>query len=91
MFSSRRFIRSLRLAALVILLAGVATWFATGRHVGWTQTSRVTLRQDEVTGIEYPLREDTFVAGLEIPAGAAVAALVLAGASLLLRRRPTHA
>ncbi len=81
--------RLLRLGAVVFLLATAATWIATGRHLGWTQTSRVRLELDPVTGIEFPVREPAFTAGVEVlAAGAATAAALLAAAWLLQRRGP---
>lgn len=79
--------RILSLAALLVLLAGAATWVATGAHVGWTQTSTVTQQRDEITGIVYPVRQPGFIAGVEVPAGAAVLAAILAGLGWTLGRR----
>jgi hypothetical protein len=79
--------RGLRIAAVTILLAASATWLGTGRHLGWTQTSVVTLQHDEITGIDYPQREDRFVAGLEVLVLAAATSATLAGLSLVTRRR----
>ncbi len=78
---------ALRLAAAVVLLAGVATWLATGAHRGWSRTSAVTMQKDEITGIDYPVRRDEFVAGLEVPLAGLGAAGLLAALSLLARRR----
>lgn len=79
---------ALRGAAVAVLLAGLGTWVATGAHRGWTQTSAVTMQKDEITGIDYPVRRDAFVAGVEIPLAAAGLAAVLAGLSFVSRRRP---
>ncbi len=81
------FRRRFRAAALSVLLVGVGTWFVTGAHRGWTQTSTFTLQRDEITGIDYPVRRRTFVAGVEIPLAAAVLATVLVIASFFPRRR----
>lgn len=81
--------RSLRLAALLVLLGGLGTWFATGRHIGWTQTSVVSLQRDEITGIEYPVRQPGFIAGVEVPAVATALALTLAVIGWSLQRRAT--
>ncbi len=78
---------ALRGAAVAVLLAGLGTWVATGAHRGWTQTSAVTMQKDEITGIDYPVRRDAFVAGVEIPVAAAGLAAVLAGLSFVSRRR----
>ncbi len=42
---------------------------------------------DEITGIDYPQREDRFVAGLEVLVLAAATSATLAGLSLVTRRR----
>ena len=65
LFSSRAS-RALHGAAVIVLLAVLGLWVGTGAHAGWTQTSRVTLRHDEITGIDYPVREPAFVAGVEV-------------------------
>ncbi len=78
---------TLRTTAAVVLLAGLGLWLATGTHRGWTQTSVVSMQQDEVTGIAYPVRREAFVAGVEIPLGAGVLAIALAGLSFLPGRR----
>jgi len=79
--------RSLRLVAATALLAVLGLWIATGAHRGWTQTSKVTLQHDEITGIDFPVREKTFVAGIEILLAGAGFSAALAGASLLAGRR----
>jgi hypothetical protein len=89
MKSSTRFTTTLRSVAIATVIAGIATWLATGARVGWTQTSTVRFLQDEITGIEYPVRENGFVAGVEVPLLATATAAVLAGLSFLPRRRAT--
>ncbi len=80
---------TLRAAALALLLGGFGVWLATGAHLGFTQTSLVTIKRDEITGIDYPERRPGFVAGVEIPLGTAAAAIALALLSLAAdRRRP---
>lgn len=83
--TSPRFLRVLRISALVIALATVATWISTGAHRGWTRTSIVELRFDEITGIEYPVTRPGFIAGLEVLALGTATAAALAGATLLPR------
>jgi hypothetical protein len=85
------FSRTLRTTAALLLLAGIGLWLATGAHRGWTQTSAVSLQKDEITGIDYPVRRDAFVAGIEIPLAAAGLAAVLAGLSFLPSRRSAAA
>jgi hypothetical protein len=77
----------LRGAALALLVGGFGLWLATGAHLGFTRTSVVTMKRDEVTGIDYPERRPGFVAGVEIPLGTAAAAIVLALLSLAADRR----
>lgn len=71
----------LRLVAFAILLAGVGTWAAAGARLGWTQTSIVTQQRDEITGIDYPVRQAAFRPGIEIPFLALAAAGALAAGS----------
>jgi hypothetical protein len=78
--------RILRLAGLLVFAAALALWAATGAHRGWTRTQATEMQRDEVTGIEYPVTHDRFVAGVEVPALGAGAAAVLLGASLLVGR-----
>lgn len=77
----------LRGAALVLLVGGLGVWLATGAHLGFTQTSLVTMKRDEITGIDYPERRPGFVAGIEFPLGTAGVAIVLALFSLAADRR----
>ena len=93
MKSKLSFTRSLRLFALVVLAAGLIVWASSGARLGWTQTSIVTIQRDEITGIEFPVRRDAFVAGVEVPLLATAIAAFAAGLSVLVRRRsiPTKA
>jgi hypothetical protein len=87
--SPSRLVRSLRLAALASLVAVAGLWFATGAHRGWTQTSKVSFQHDEITGIDFPVREKTFVAGVEVLAAGLALAAALAAAGQFARRRAT--
>lgn len=84
---------ALRLSSAAVLLAVLGLWLGTGAHLGWTQTSKVTTQHDEITGIDYPVREKAFVAGVEILGTGLAVAAALAGASVLASRRQsaTHA
>lgn len=75
--------RILHGVALVVFGLGAIVWTATGAHVGWTQTSTVTMQRDEITGIDYPVRQPAFVAGVEVPLGAAAVAAALAALTFL--------
>jgi hypothetical protein len=77
----------LRSLAAALAIGGVGVWLATGAHRGWTRTSEVEMRRDEVTGIDYPVRRDKFTAGIEFPFAALGGAALLAIGAALLRPR----
>lgn len=83
------FVRKLQITALILLLSGLGVWIGHGARLGWTQTSVVTLQHDELTGIDFPVRRDNFVAGIEVPVLATVLALGIAGLGALAQRRST--
>ena len=85
--SASRLTTSLRITAASAALAVLILWIGTGAHRGWTQTSTVTIQRDEITGIDFPVRHDAFVAGIEILAAGFGFAALLAGASLFTHRR----
>lgn len=87
MHTATRLTRSLRVAAAATLLAVLGLWAGTGAHVGWTQTSKVVFQRDEITGIDFPVREKTFVAGVEVLAVGVAAAGAFAGAAFIVSRR----
>jgi hypothetical protein len=78
---------ALRGAAVTALVITLGTWIATGSHVGWTQTTIVKIQHDEITGIDFPVRQDAFIAGVEVLAAGFAAASALAGVSFLPRLR----
>lgn len=82
-------VRALRLSALVVLATGLAVWASSGARLGWTQTSVVTIQRDEITGIDFPVRRNAFVAGIEVPLLATLAAGVAAALSVVAQRRTT--
>lgn len=87
MHSANRLSLSLRVASAAVLLAVLGLWVATGAHAGWTQTSKVVVQHDEITGIDFPVRQKTFVAGVEVLAAGAGLAAALAAASVVANRR----
>jgi hypothetical protein len=82
--------RALRILALVVALAAAVTWLALGANRGWTRTSVAVKTLDDVTGIEGIEYRKQFVPGLDLLAGALLAAGGLAGASVLLRNQKTQ-
>lgn len=87
MQTTSRLARVLLASAALVFAAGLGTWVATGRHLGWTQTSTVTMQRDEITGIDFPVRQPGFVAGVEVPVVAATAAAVFASLAWFAQRR----
>jgi hypothetical protein len=78
--------RALLVLALLIALGGAAVWLATGAHRGWSQTSVQTMQLDEITGIETPVYEDRFVAGVDFLGITLLGAGALAAGSLFFRK-----
>ena len=68
-------------------MAGLAAWLAAGANRGWTKNRVEKRTVDEVTGIEGITYEDRFVPGVDLLAGTLVGAGVLAGVSLLFRKK----
>lgn len=87
MQTTNRLSLALRITAAAVFLAAAGVWAATGAHLGWTQTSKVVVQHDEITGIDFPVRENTFVAGVEVLAAGAGFAAALAGASVFTNHR----
>jgi len=77
----------LRIAALVLLLGGLAFWAVKGANTGWTKNRVEKKTVDEVTGIEAVNYEERFVPGVEFLVGIAAGALVLAGVSFLFKAK----
>ena len=82
--------RFLRILALVLLVAAVGVWLATGASRGWSKTSVPIKKTDEVTGITYDEYEERFVAGVDFLGAALVGAGALMVASFLFRKKPTQ-
>lgn len=79
--------KTLRILAVLVLLAAGATWLATGANRGWTKTSVAVKTLDPVTGIEGITYQNKFLPGVDFLGGAAAIAAVLAGASFLFRNK----
>jgi TRAP-type C4-dicarboxylate transport system permease small subunit len=77
--------RTLRIVALLIVLAAAGFWLAAGANRGWTKNQVEKKTLDEVTGIEGIAYEKKFVPGLDFLGAAVVVAGFLAGVSFLLR------
>ena len=77
--------RLLRWSALVLAIAAVTTWLATGAHRGWTQTEVSVKTLDEVTGLEGITTRPGFMAGVDFLGAALAVAGALAGLSVFFR------
>ena len=82
--------RILILLALVVAVGGLGVWFATGAHRGWSQTRVAKIEVDEITGIETPVYEDRFIAGVDFLGAALLGAGALAGSSLFFRKTKSN-
>jgi hypothetical protein len=79
--------KTLRMLAVLVLLAAGVTWLATGATIGWTKTSVMVKTPDPVTGLDRISYEKKFVAGVDFLGAAAVVAAGLAGASFFFRNK----
>ena len=79
--------RTLIRLAVLVALAAVVTWVATGANRGWTKTSQTIKTLDPVTGIEGITYQPKFSPGVDFLGAALAAAGLLAGASFLFRHK----
>lgn len=77
----------LRWTSLVLVLAAAVLWLSAGANRGWTKTSVPKKFVDEVTRLDGITYERRFVPGVDFLGGAVLAAGILAGASLLFRKK----
>ena len=75
-----------RAFALLLFLAAMALWLATGANRGWTKTSVPVKKTDEVTGITVDDYQKRFVPGVDFLGAALLGSGILAGASFLFRK-----
>ena len=78
-----------RTFALLLFLAAMAWWLATGANRGWTKTSVPVKRTDEVTGITVDDYQKRFVPGVDFLGAALLGSGILAGAAFLFPKQ-TH-
>ena len=79
--------KAFRLLALAVLVGAVATWLVTGANIGWTKTKIAVKKLDEETGIEGIEYQKRFSPGVDFLGAALLGAGVLAGVSLLFRKK----
>lgn len=80
----------LRFLALVLAVAALGSWLATGANRGWTKTSVPVRQTDDVTGITVDVYQKRFVPGVELLGAALVGSAALYGASFLFRKNQTQ-
>jgi len=78
--------KALQLLAVLLILAAVITWAATGASRGWTKTSVPVKTLDPVTGIEAINYQPKFIAGVDFLGAAFGGAVLLVGASFIFRK-----
>jgi hypothetical protein len=79
--------KTLRILAIIVLLAAVAIWAAKGAHRGWTVNNIEHRATDPVTGLPRSTWEKGFIPGWDFLAVAALTAAGLTGASFLFRTK----
>ena len=82
--------KSLRILAVLVLLAAGITWLATGANRGWTKTSVAVKTLDPVTEIEGITYQKKFLPGVDFLGAAFGGAALIAGASFFFRKPTTH-
>jgi len=81
--------KTLRILAVLVLLAAGTTWLVTGANRGWTKTSVAVKTLDPVTEIEGITYQKKFLPGVDFLGVAGTVAVVLAGTSLIFRKPTT--
>ena len=79
--------KTLRILAVLVLLAAGATWVATGANRGWTKTSVAVKTLDPVTEIEGITYQKKFLPGVDFLGAAFGGAALITGASFFFRKQ----
>ena len=78
----------IRLIALSILLATTLFWLTQGAHREWSQLYTTRTEIDPTTQIEYEVREDHYVPGLDFLGLSVLVSFLVFSTSFAFRRRP---
>jgi len=78
----------IRLIALSILLATTLFWLTQGAHRDWSQTYTTRTEIDPTTQIEYEVRENHYIPGLDFLGLSILASFLIFSSSFAFRRRP---
>jgi hypothetical protein len=82
--------KTLRILAVLVVLAAGVTWLVTGANVGWTKTSVAVKTLDPVTEIEGITYQKKFLPGVDFLGAAFGCAALIAGASFFFREPTTN-
>jgi hypothetical protein len=80
--------KAARILSLLILLTTVLSWLFRGAHTGWSQSYTTRMEIDPITEIEYPVKTEEFVPGVDFLGLSILVSLGFFGLSFLLRRKP---
>jgi len=78
--------KTLRILALLVVVAAATTWLITGANRGWTKTNRPNGTVDEVTGIVDQTPVPCFLPGVDFLAVTFGGAAALFAASFFFRK-----
>ena len=76
-----------RLLALIILSTCLSWWWFSGADMGWTKTYVTIPATDEITGIQYEVKQEKFVPGVDFLVAGIGLSLGSFAASFLLSQR----
>jgi hypothetical protein len=76
-----------RLLALFLLSTCLSWWWFSGADVGWTKTYVTIPATDEITGIQYEVKQEKFVPGVDFVAAGIGLSFGIFAASFLLSSR----
>jgi len=76
-----------RLLALFILSTCLSWWWFSGADVGWTKTYVTIPATDEITGIQYEVKQEKFVPGIDFVAAGIGLSFGIFAASFLLSHK----
>jgi hypothetical protein len=78
-----------RLLALFVLSTCLSWWWFSGADMGWTKTYVTIPATDEITGIQYEVKQEKFVPGVDfVAAGIGLSFVIFAASFLLSQRKP---
>lgn len=76
-----------RLLALFLLSTCLSWWWFSGADLGWTKTYVTIPATDEITGIQYEVKQEKFVPGVDFVTAGIVLSLAIFAASFLLSHK----